>query len=122
MSFVTDLRSSLVADAGVSAIVSNRVYPVKYPLETTYPAIHYFVVSDVPVFSTDGTEDGFRARVQFSLRAKTYFEGTGSLDALRTAVRTWARGRTDITLNWASEIYEIEAKVYHLPVDVILDH
>lgn len=44
MSFQSTFRDTLVADAGISAIVGARVYPTVLPQNVTLPAIVYFRV------------------------------------------------------------------------------
>jgi len=50
---VEAVRSILINNAGVSALVGTRVYPFSNPLGTTLPAIRYMRVSEVSSFETD---------------------------------------------------------------------
>lgn len=73
MSIETDLRAHLLDDADVAALVSTRIYPTKAPpksLDTGYPLVTYFVVSQ-PRDHTHDKVDGLRfTRIQLNCWAK----------------------------------------------------
>ena len=61
------LEAALVAQmkthAGLSALVGARVYPGALPPETTYPALAYALVSDVPEHAMQTDPGGRTARL-----------------------------------------------------------
>lgn len=77
---VFDILSS---HAGVSGVVSGRIYPVKLPQNPTYPAVTYFRVSGLR-HSAMGNDTGLvEKRIQISSWAKTY----GAVNDLAEQVR-----------------------------------
>lgn len=77
------LWSVLTADAGVSSIVSSRVYPMLIPQNTSLPAIAYQMISAPRQHTVCDTIDMIPSRWQFTCWATTYT----SLRALVSAVR-----------------------------------
>lgn len=73
--------SLLSTDAGVSALVGTRVYPVRLPTNPTYPCVRYLIVggSSDPTFKTSGLQ---RIRLQVDGFGATH----KSADAVRDAV------------------------------------
>jgi hypothetical protein len=70
--FEAGLVSLLNATAGLTAIVGNRIYPVKLPDETeSFPALTYQVVSASPEWALDRTKYEEK-RVQFDAWANLY--------------------------------------------------
>ncbi len=55
--------------------VCERVYPVKMPQGVVYPAITYFVVSDIPEQSLYGNIFDNSTRLQIDIWTKSYEEG-----------------------------------------------
>ena len=81
---VFDLLSS---DAGVSGVVSNRIYPVKLPQDPTYPAITYFRVSALR-HSAMGNDTGIvEKRVQISSWAELYADANNLAERVRDAMQ-----------------------------------
>lgn len=57
MTFEADLKAWLQADAGITALVDDRITPQPLPQGTTKPAITYLIVAEDPQSDLDG-EDG----------------------------------------------------------------
>lgn len=77
----------LSSDAGVSGVVSNRIYPVKLPQDPTYPALTYFRVSALR-HSVMGNDTGIaEKRVQVSSWAKLYSEVNNLAERVRDAMQ-----------------------------------
>ena len=83
---VANLPASLFT--ALSSLVSNRVYPLKFPLQPTpiWPAIRYTIVSNVPSADIcgDGGDLTADARVQLDVVASTY----AAMLTLRASVMT----------------------------------
>jgi hypothetical protein len=82
MSFEVDLRSKLVNDAAVSAIVGSKVYPQFRPQGSTLPAVLLTIVYGARDKTFDGAMATQGNQVQFDCMASTKAEVT----ALRNAV------------------------------------
>lgn len=111
MSVETDLVSAFIGDAGVSALIGDRMYHVEIPGAATFPAVRYNVISRRVLGGTC-----YWARVQTSAFAESYSD----LKDLRDAIQTL----TESKLNWryfeGSESYENDEGLYHQPIDLII--
>ncbi len=93
----SDLRTYLLGDATVAALVGTRVYPVRLPQGGTFPAITYQRVSQVPVGRpTSGPPSVVAARVQFDVWSlnRDGVDGYAAARALADAVRQRLDGKT----------------------------
>lgn len=80
------IYAKLTANAGVSALVSTRVYPIVIPQNTAYPAIAYSAVYTPG--DPNKNEDATKDHCEFTLRswASTY-DAAAALDvAVRAAL------------------------------------
>ena len=82
------LFAYLSANAGVSALVSTRIYPNKLPQTVTLPALTYQRIDSPRVHSHDssGSVGTARPRFQFDCWATTYAAAKALSDALRGAL------------------------------------
>lgn len=80
------IYAKLTANAGVSALVSTRVYPVVIPQDATYPAIAYSAVY-TPADNSKN-EDATHDNCAFTLRAwAATYDAAAALDvAIRAAL------------------------------------
>lgn len=67
---IESIYNILSNNAAVSAIVGTRIYPMRLPINTAYPAITYQLVSDVPENSKTGRAIYYNARVQVNCFAR----------------------------------------------------
>lgn len=78
----------LSTSATVTALVSNRIYPLKAPQNPTYPFIVYQRVSCSPEYGVDGFHNLSNVTIQFDCYA-TNHSGVRSLSsALHTVMQT----------------------------------
>lgn len=82
------INALLTADAGVTALVSNRVYPVSLPQNTVMPALIYEVVSAVEMLPIDALagQQLVDTRVQVTALGKNYSDVKALLEAARVAL------------------------------------
>ncbi len=92
MMLAESLRDYLIADSGLSALVSERVHPVLLPQNSTLPAVTYQLISQDPLHTLDGPVNLNRPRVQFDVWADTYLEMEAVNDALRNALDGFTGG------------------------------
>lgn len=71
MSLITDIKVYVGSYAGVTTLISDRLYPIMLPQEPTLPAATYLIVDDPQTYSHSGTS-WRQARVQFDCYASTY--------------------------------------------------
>lgn len=75
MSIETALRALLLADAGVSPLVSGeRVYPGILPQAVIYPAVTYQIIAGGSHYAMDGPSNLADPRVQLDCYAEAYDE------------------------------------------------
>jgi len=84
------LRSVLLADAAVSALVGTRVAPMKLPQGGTLPAIVYQRISTIPRMGMESEVGPTRSRVQLSLWADTFQQVRALTTAVRAALQGWS--------------------------------
>lgn len=86
MSVESDIYSALTGYAGLSALVSTRVYPQVIPDGATLPAVAYQRVGTEPVQTLHGTVPAARARFSFSAWAATYADALSVIAQVRAAL------------------------------------
>lgn len=93
---MTEAIYNILSNAsGVTNIVSTRIYPMRLPLNTVYPAVTFQLVSDIPVNQKTGRATYFNARVQVNCYAVdtplsgavSAYSGNDKAIALSTAVK-----------------------------------
>ena len=86
MSAETTLNATLLADAGVSAIVGDRIYPDLSPQTAALPAVAYVRDRTEYAQSIDGTLHGQDAVLQIFCMAKGRAQAEQLADAVVLAV------------------------------------
>lgn len=82
----SDLLAVLEGNAGVSALVGARIYPLILPQRVTLPAIRYQVISTLPQPTHNGASGLRQYRIQLSVHAATYSAAQAVAEALHTAL------------------------------------
>lgn len=88
MNIVTELTAFVLANPGLAALQSGRIYPVQLPQAATLPASTYMIVSDVPAYSQDGLSSQ-TPRIQIDCYATTYLAVHALADAYVAAIPSW---------------------------------
>jgi hypothetical protein len=90
---VSTLEEALVLqlqnDAGVSALVSTRIYPLVVPQDATLPAIAYQRISGPRAYSHSGPTGAVQARMQITSVASDYSGAKALSAAVRSAMRSF---------------------------------
>jgi len=76
----------LLADSGLSALISTRLYPDDRPQGDSLPAITYSVISDIKQHVLSGQLSQERPMYQFSIYAATRTSAKAVAAALKTAL------------------------------------
>jgi len=121
MSIQSDLYAHISSDAGLTALVSDRVYPVKAPQEPSYPLVSYSMISGQPQNTLDGTGSLNNSLFQFDVYADTYAEALSVADALEAAMAVASftnsmQSRIDADFETSVEQYRIilDFSIWHL--------
>ena len=120
------LYAKLSGDAGVSALVGTRIYPLLMPQEPTLPAIVYQRISTVPLGqSHQGGNHLNRARMQLACHATTILAAKQLAQAVWRALDgdsgTWSNVTVQSCLR-ANELdgYEPEVEAYRVTADYLI--
>lgn len=109
-----DLYAALTANAGVTTLVSTRIYPNRVPLGTAYPAIGYSMISSGLAASNNCQQ----SRIQVDIFDSTY----SGCKAVRDAILAVINGRLDWSYIQGPDIYEDDTHLHQQNVDVIISH
>jgi hypothetical protein len=90
------LYSLLTANAGLTALVGNRIYPVLVPEPPTYPCLSYQVVASHSTYTFEGKQLGSKL-FQFDAWGTSFSDCKNILNALRNALDTYQGTLTDGT-------------------------
>jgi hypothetical protein len=80
-----DLHDYMTADAGISALVGGKVYPVEMAEEPVYPVITYQKISGAREHTLDGAPTSATPRWQITSWGRTYAEAKALADAVEAA-------------------------------------
>lgn len=87
MSVETDLYSTLAAAAGVTALVSTRIYPGVAPENAALPYIVYSLTNTERLSTLLGSGDDARYQMQIDCVANTYTSGKAVAAAVVAALQ-----------------------------------
>lgn len=127
MSFETTIFSRLSGFAGLSSLVSSRIYPNTLPQNPTLPALTFRRVSTVP-FSAMSNDTGVtRCRLQVDVWARKYSDLDAVGDQVRQALQRWRNtgAGTEVLSSFylnAVDLYEPENEIHHRAMDFEIDY
>lgn len=121
------LYSHLSGHAGLTALVSARIYPMVLPQNPSYPAVTYKKISGPRETSKAGPSGTVRARMQIDCWAESYAAAKQVAKQVRLAMATFSGLIADVTINKTTQqndldVYEPEDSVYHDSLDFIVRH
>ena len=124
------LYAFLAATAGVTALVSTRIYPQVIPQDAVLPAIAYQRISGPRVHSQSGASGLAYPRFQFTCQAATYSAARQVANAVRAALdgyRGTMGGAGGVSVGAAfvaNEIdgYSEESGEHTVRLDVVIYH
>jgi hypothetical protein len=110
MSYEADLITYLLADASLTAIVSNRVYPQSVPQGAAMPAITVNTISGAPLYADEGEVGLDQNRVQISCYGDTYAVAKSVADAVRSRLSA----KQDVTAGSTTFIFIMQDNEHDL--------
>lgn len=110
------IYTHLAGQAGVSALVGARIYPLIMPQDGALPALVYTIVSAVPINSLGGFSGLINPRVQIDCWAKTYGQAKALAEAVHQAMDT-RNANFDALLIDMRDDYEEDTKLYRVLQD-----
>lgn len=114
MSAESDFYGVISGDAGIAAVVNDRIYPNVLPDDVVFPAASYRVVTGNDVGSNGCEETRFQLDI--------YVQGSDPMlvYTFTTAVKTLCRSRGDYRHSIGPDLYEKEAQLHHRVIDVFV--
>lgn len=127
--FATALRARLIADAGVSALVGTRIFPMIRPQDSALPAVRYQVISDPRPEHLKGYDGARSSRVQYDCFAETYLGARALANAVIAALAlpaiasgvTFGRGKAEGPRDGGEDVAGGKF-IYRAIVDLIVEH
>ena len=115
----TTLYTRLSTYAGLTALVSTRIYPLIMPQGVTYPAVTYQRIATEPRESCMVEDVGWaRARVQVTAWADTFTSAKAIAAQVRAALQRWTTTGIQGTFIIAEyDLYDDEAYKYGAAID-----
>jgi len=117
----------LSAAAGVTALASTRIYPVRAPQNTTLPYVTYTVVSVNPTDTKDRPSHLDTVRMQIDCWATTYAGAEALHAAIRTAIDAYQINATaggvvvnGIKYETENDAFEDEVDIYRKSADYMI--
>ena len=116
--------------AGLAALVSTRIYPMRLPPAVTLPAVTYQRVSGVRVQSLGGPTGLASPRFQISVWASTYSAAKAVATQIRYALDGFQGNMGaspfinvgGITLENELELIDPDTQLFHIPSDFTIWH
>ena len=127
MTIETGLRTHLIADAPVTALVVARIYPDILPQKPTYPALTFEIISDIPYRALAGDSSREVVRARIHCWAKTAAGRDDLSRKVRTALADFSglMGTTAVSSvkfeNWHT-LYDDVPEVYRRVADFMITH
>jgi hypothetical protein len=123
----SELRTYLLAQSGIAALIGTRVYPMKLPQSPTLPAITYQRVSGSRVQSLTGPSGMAHPRIQVDCWAASYdgakalaAEVQDDLDGYRGTMGTTRVG--GVIVYGDRDWYEPDVDIYRVTIDITIWH
>lgn len=88
------------SDAAIAALVNGRVYPLRRPQGSAFPAIVSTRVSGQPLYDDDGEVGLQNARVQVDSIALTYTQAKDLAQAVRAALTAFSGVHAGINFSY----------------------
>lgn len=95
------IQARLAAHAGTAALVVDRIYPMRLPQPTTFPAIRYQVIGAPRTHVMGATPDAsieVHSRVQVDCYAVTYNGARSLAEQVRLALSRWSGTAGGVTV------------------------
>jgi hypothetical protein len=128
MTIEADLRTHLVNDSDVSAIVGSRVYPMRLPQGFDLPAISYQRVSGDRSKDLQGSTGHTEPRIQIDCWAKSYGEIKNLAEKLRLSLDRFTGDLGGgqyvhhVSLEGERDMFEEETEILHVSQDYMISY
>lgn len=113
------IAAALGADATVTQLAGDRIFPNVLREGATLPAVVYTAVSQVPQNSMTGTPDGalFQSRMQVDCYARTYAVVQQLAAAVYAVLGALSTAQAQGVLEAQRDLYENESQLHRVSMD-----
>jgi len=125
------IYNRLKGHAGLSALVSTRIYPMERPQGTPLPAVTFERVSGVPVHAMSADANYMTSRYQINSYADDLLEAKTVAYQTEKALSRWSSttGAVEILETFVDNIYNVSEElggsdvgVHHVALDILMVH
>lgn len=127
MTIEVALHDRMAGHAGLSALVSNRIYPLRMPQGVTFPAVTYHRVSSQPVsaFGADTGLEAARFQVSAWSDSRTPLAAHDVAVEIRAALQRFRGTQTGIVIQGIFlenqiDLYEPDTEVWQVALDFMV--
>lgn len=106
MTIAADLRTYLLADAGVADLIGTRCYPDALPQGATLPAVVYYTISRTHAESLGGLKSAGQVRIQLDAYAATRIAADAVTEAILARLKTLSIGQN--TIGSGTQVCDVE--------------
>ncbi len=122
-----DLRTHLLAQASITALIGARLYPQQLPQGTELPAVTYQRIAGQSLIDHEGAAGIGRARIQLDCWGESYGAAAALADTLRLALSGYrgAMGSNPATNARVINILDVpepELALWRRMVEISLSH
>jgi len=116
------VRTLLVADSAVLALVGQRITPLVLPQTEVLPAVTYQEISTAPYNQLGGRSKASQVRLQVNVFAKSYQEAFNISKAILDVLESYSGVSAALQINYISyagkrDLYEEDSRLYHIASD-----
>lgn len=121
-----ELRTKLLSDATIAAILATRLYPVILPQNTIFPAATYQIIDTPRDFNLDGPSGLARPKIQYTLWATKADNVKALARAIRLALNGFKGTLPDgsdvksVMLEDERETYESDVNLHRIDLDFVV--
>ena len=122
-----DLRTYLLAQPAIAALIGTRCYPARLPQGAARPALTYQRIARTTSITHDGAADLGRARIQIDCWTDSYEAMVGLAKAIRAALSGYrgpmgSNGATAARIVNELDLPEPEPALWRRMIDVAVWH
>ena len=120
MTIEQDVYDGLAAFAGLTSLVSTRIYQLAFPPGATFPCVTYQMISEPTDQVVTGAIVGSHPRFQMTAWAEDRDDVASVGEQLKLAAVSMIGDFKDATVQGGPATYEADAQLFRRDVDVIL--
>jgi hypothetical protein len=118
MTFEADLKTHLAADSGITALVSDRIYPMVVPQGAAMPALTFQHIGGQPMTNLAGGDGNLlNYRVQINCWSDTYLQAQALAELVRTRLQTAASTFKAVATLVPQDTFEPDPKRFGVYLD-----